>query len=36
LPGGVYDFIFGVDLNANGNIDFDSLYFDGVRVTVGP
>ena len=36
LPEGSYIFYFGVDLNANGMIDFSSLYYDSVPVTVTP
>jgi len=34
LPPGTYTFYFGVDLNMNGSIDFDKLYFDQVVVVV--
>lgn len=34
LPVGTYIFYFGVDMNMNGSLDFDQLYFDGVVVNV--
>jgi len=34
LPVGTYSFYFGVDMNVNGLLDFDQLYYDGVVVNV--
>ncbi|MEW6608338.1 MAG: right-handed parallel beta-helix repeat-containing protein [bacterium] len=34
LPSGTYIIYFGVDMNMNGGIDFDSLYYDRVVVIV--
>lgn len=34
LPEGEYTFYFGVDLNMNGLLDLDQLYYDVVQVTV--
>ncbi len=36
LPEGFYIFYFGVDLNPNGMLDYSSLYYDSVPVTVTP
>jgi len=36
LPEGFYIFYFGVDSNSNGLIDYSSLYYDSVQVTVTP
>jgi hypothetical protein len=34
LPTGTYTFYFGVDLNMNGSLDMDKLYYDSVNVTI--
>ncbi|MBN1592930.1 MAG: hypothetical protein JW941_06770, partial [Candidatus Coatesbacteria bacterium] len=34
LPAGEYEFFFGVDLLPNDSVDFESIYFDSVQVTV--
>ena len=34
LTVGSYTFYFGVDLNMNGSLDMDSIYYDGVNVIV--
>lgn len=36
MAAGQYEFYFGIDLNRNGMIDLDTLYFDSVSVTVTP
>ena len=36
LPPGFYTFYFGVDLNKNGRLDPDSLFYDGVGVEIRP
>jgi hypothetical protein len=34
LPTGTYIFYFGVDMEMNGSINFDKLYYDSVVVNV--
>ncbi|MDP2752917.1 MAG: hypothetical protein Q8P40_00765 [Nitrospirota bacterium] len=34
LPVGIYTLYFGVDMNMNGSLDFDQLYYDGVVVNI--
>jgi len=34
LPVGAYTFYFGIDMNSNGQLDMDSLLFDGIVVNV--
>jgi hypothetical protein len=36
LPTGTYTFYFVVDLNMNGNVDMDKVYYDSVDVTITP
>jgi hypothetical protein len=36
LPAGSYTFYFGVDLNMNGSLDMDQIYYDRVKVTINP
>ncbi len=36
LPTGTYTCYFGVDLNINGSIDMDQMYYDSVEVTITP
>lgn len=36
LPQGYYTFYFGVDMNMNGILDVDRIYYDSVEVTVEP
>lgn len=34
LPGGIYTIYFGIDLNMNGSLDIDPLYYDSVVVNI--
>jgi len=36
MAAGQYDFYFGIDMNRNGRMDFDTLYYDGASVIVTP
>ncbi|MEI8123271.1 MAG: Ig-like domain-containing protein, partial [bacterium] len=36
MAAGQYDFFFGIDMNRNGWIDVETLYYDSVSVTVAP
>lgn len=36
LPAGTYVVYFGVDMNMNGLLDFDKLYYDSVSIMSGP
>jgi len=36
LPTGPYTFYFGVDMNMNGILDMDQIYYDSVVVNITP
>jgi hypothetical protein len=36
LPAGTYTFYFAVDMNMNGSLDFEQLFFDSVVVNINP